>query len=451
MAKNLFDEFNIEYERRPQESQGSSKNLFDEFGIEYERPPEMQNNQMLGNQMPEQQQYPDKFTKYIAENYPTLNKFLDLGAAFGGGAAQGIYNTGASVANLLPGVNISHMDARQKFGPNLSDSIAFTGGDIAGNLASFLAGGGALGAAGKALGLARPAGLAGIAADIGKGAAAGYATGENQEGGGRGLAALLGGAFGGIEGAINSKKIANRIMADKAGIKKESNKLYNEVFDTAKKQGIEYAGKAPKVDINSIKKGSEGKFIKSLNEMVKSPTLENMHKAQSDMGKFMRNVKRTVKDGTAPSSTINAYAKAGEAQKNILDSMYKTFNKSPDGNVLEKLYKGATENYLTKVVPYNRSKPISKYMEKEITEKELLKRLNKNQLFKTNIGKVDPTTGLLKEHAGTALAEKYPEVALGNLLKKGSKKAAKLGTGVGAVTAAGIVGVPTLKELLGID
>lgn len=455
MAKNLFDEFGIEY------GTASGK---DTSGLEID--PGM--SQMLGQpqdmqqEMPQQQQATSAMENFVREN-PRLaeyiagwqwpqnegvqkaanvagraNEFIeDTGLpSAAGGFLQGLGNSGISTANLIPGLEIPHLDLRKHAPEGLVNDIAFGGGDISGRVLGFLLGGKGLGKAGSALGLSRPAGQAGLLADLGKNAAAGYATGENSEHEGRGLSALLSSVPGAALEWMSSKKVASRIAADKVAANKIGSDLYNKVFDEAEKQGIKSIKKTPKVDIKAIKKAAAGKYTHYLDEAAKSPTLNNLHKAQSDLGKWMRNVERTVESGAAPSTTIEAYKAAGEAQKKILDSMYKALGKEGVSPELAKSYTQAAANWKNDVVPYNKLKALDYFERGELGAEKTLKRLANNDKFALSIG------------------EKYPELALGDFLKKGAKKAGSYAGGIGtgaATIGLGLSGAPKLKEILGLS
>jgi hypothetical protein len=335
--------------------------------------------------------------------------------ALAGGLLQGLGNTGISTANLIPGAEIPHLDLRKFSAPGALNSVMHGAGNIGGNLAGFFGAGAGLGKIGQALNIARPTGKTGMLADFLKNAGTGYATGENADHGksGRIISAVLS-TIPTAANWMSDKKNAAKVLADKESVFKAGNKMYDKVFDMARKEGITHADKAPSIDINTLKKYMDKSFSESLTKMMDNPTLRNLHNAQSDLGKYIGSLKSDV--GKLPSGNINAFNKAVEARDIIKNLLKNTLNKSSSKELAKELTKASDYWKNTVSHYYDFTKDIWKFSNNKTFPSTFLKGIkNVDDVFAKN------------------MAGRLPEVMLKDFLKDGSKKITKVGAAAGTI------------------
>lgn len=378
------------------------------------------------DQMPEMQNAsPEEssFKKFI-NKVDTVNKaFESTGIpAAGGGFLQGLGNSAISLANLIPLLSgsdkrIPHLDLKQFMqDPSFAQKAGFMGGDIAGNLAT------GAGVYSKLGALGRPSGMAGIGSDILRGGAAGFALGEDEEGN-RGLSTAIGAALGPI-GSSTKGATANRIKNDMNAAKKEYAGLYKNLFQEAQKEGLDKFVKVPKIPNKKLFNKIDDKFTEAFRKAQQSPTLDNVHAAQSKLGKFIAEKNKIVRQGgSVNDEAVNLARKLEEALENNLD---KALSNSSRG--LGKEYQAIQQGYKKDVIPYTKNAAINEFNFGESEAADLLKSLggsNKSgKSFRKNLG------------------SKYPEIKL----KKGIDIASKVGLGVGGVAGLGKLGVDQFRD-----
>lgn len=254
-------------------------------------------------------------------------------------------------------------------------------------------------------------------------AASGAATGGAhyiQPGESRLSNALMGGALGGglggiglgISGAANAtraikkafpaEKIAQKILSDRAAAKSTYKNAYQDLFKEAEKKGIHNL-RVPKINEKAISENTKTKEFQSLENFMKRPSLENAHKAQSDLGKTIRRLEK-IHEGVGLNTTQKkALDSALEAQKKIRGTMFDRLTKSGNQDLAER-YGELTIGYAKDVLPYTKSKPINTYRKGELTDKDFLSALIKNKKFKKQLG------------------EKYPELRTRELVGETGKR-----------------------------
>lgn len=365
------------------------------------------------------------------------NKFIeDIGLpAFAGGGLQGLGNSAISAANLplemATGKRIPHLDLKKHLSEqNLTNDIAFGGGDIGGQILGFLLGSKGLGAGGKALGLTRPAGKAGLATDLAKEFGAGYLTGEDEIGEGRMTQGLLAGLLGAPLN-LTTKNVVSRVHKGAQAAQKASSKLYNSIFEEAADLGLNKSFKAPKIDKKTLSRGLSSDYSTAVQDALSKPSLETFHKAQSDLGKFIRGTEEAIASGKASSVVIEAAKEAKIAQNKFLEQINKILTSADPG--LAKQYAHATEHYAKNVVPYFDPHLIEyerllKKWGATSGAKEAAKGLRNNKDFMAGLGK------------------QYPELALNEYVPEIPTLAKYLGGGAaaGASLAGGYFGLDKL-------
>ncbi len=264
---------------------------------------------------------------------------LGSAASIGLGGLQGGINSGVSIANLIPGVNIPHADLSQYRPEGAVNTGLFYAGDfgaqglLGGKAAQFL---GALQKAGNIAQKGWPAFLSAIA----RPAAAGYGVGENAEGGGRGLSALIGGGLGTVNALTGTSAKA---VAKGAETKAAGSDMYK---DALGEFGDTVAKRVPKLDLKMINKFYPKGYRDSVDAFVSSPTVNNAHRAQSQFGKWLNKVSTRGEDGVRVAKSgvsQRAVDAADDAQKRIRGTMFETLSEaSPDA---WGKYAAATENW----------------------------------------------------------------------------------------------------------
>ncbi len=220
--------------------------------------------------------------------------------------------------------------------------------------------------------------------------------------------------------SLTSKSIANKIIEGKKEAKGLYSNKYNEFFDKAKAAGINKIEK-PKMNLALIQKNSRPKYHQQLLEFTNNPTLENAHWAQSDLGKYVRHMEKVGATNSLSSTQIKAVNEAEKIQSKLKEAM---FNNKQLGNKpeLAKEYNSISAGYSKEVVPYSSANALSKYEAGKLSEKDLVKRLNKDYAFMT------------------AFKKQYPQIKINQMLKSEASKKLLYGllTGTGIGTGAAI-------------
>ncbi len=321
-----------------------------------------------------------------------------------GGFLQGAGDAAASIANLPLGLigapKIPHPELQKHLPQDLLSKGAFLGGELASQIPAWF---GIQNKISKMLpeatGWKR----------LGKEAIAGATTGAllGEEGPGGRLASAALGSIAVPSLGARSSKIGENISEHTNNITREYRKKYNDIFSTASQEGINRI-KLPSLNYDLLKKNMKSKEFESINKLVKNPTLENAHWAQSDLNKFIR--RNEGKNN--PSVTNEAIEEAIKAQKKLKGKIWTEFNKKPDSGLSSK-YAEVTKGYGEEVVPFKYNKNISKYMSGNMKASSLVNNLTKDDSF------------MLKQ------GEKFPELKLQELLRSPLGKIALGGTAVG--------------------
>ncbi len=196
--------------------------------------------------------------------------------------------------------------------------------------------------------------------------------------------------------AITTKGIAKEIVEGSNAAKKKYSQLYNSLFENAEKKGLTEIEK-PLIKADLIEKNSMPKYHTAMKEFMMKPTVENAHKAQSDLGKLSRAMEKADSINPLTSSQQRTYRAVQDAQDKIKQAMFKDH---PD---LSQKYAKITQGYKTDVIPYTSNKALNLYNKGELGEKKLVQRLKNNDAFMLALGK------------------QYPGIKINELLK--SKKA----------------------------
>lgn len=333
--------------------------------------------------------------------------------AFAGGALQGAGNLGTSIANipleligkaLGKNAKISRPDLEQYLPHDALSQAAFKGGEfvpeiLTGRAAANIIGKGAGTVLEKLMGSSKGLGRIpyvgkGLARGT-EGALSGYALGEDEKGD-REMSALLGGIANPLFSAgkyiknLLPKGLAAGVVGAKKAAKDKYEKLYNGLFNEAKTRGLNQNPiTVPKFDIDLIKKHSQTKYHGGLNDFVKDPNLETAHRAQSDIGKFIRHMKEVDDKTGLTSSQLKALKEAEKAQKKIKGSIFTRLTQGGKQDLSNK-YGNITKGYAKDVIPYDRNKNITALQNKKISDKTFADRILKDEEFRMAMQKQHP-------------------------------------------------------------
>jgi arsenate reductase-like glutaredoxin family protein len=204
--------------------------------------------------------------------------------------------------------------------------------------------------------------------------------------------------------AITTKGISKEVLAANDLAKQKYGKLYNKLFQEAETKGIKNLEK-PKINFSLIEKNSLPKYHTALKEFKINPTVENAHKAQSDLGKLQRAMEKSNTVNPLTSSQHKTYREIVDAKNKIKESMFKGH---PE---LSERYNKITHGYKSDVIPYSTNKALNLYKNGELTEKKLLQRLKNNDAFMLSVGKEHPGIKI-----NQALKSKIAKKAIGSVL-----------------------------------
>ena len=294
---------------------------------------------------------------------------------FARGVAQGAVNTGVSLANIIPGVNLPYQDFTPDDQGMLGNAMQFIG--------EFAAPGGAYAKGAKSLNKAL--GAPSIAKRAASGALAGAAVSGSEEPTSRVVGGVLGGAVPAAHG-VSARGIGQSILGREKELEKTFARDYDNLFDAIKKEGLGNAsiGAPKKLMSKTGQKGVReeitGKkdYLKSVSKFEKNPTFENAHRAQSDLNKLSMALERDLKAttarlGTAPSGKSDAIEYVNKWRSAIQDRMHKSL-KDKGADDLSSAYKELGERYAKEMGPYKTS-GVQKYKQGSIDSGKLLDEL----------------------------------------------------------------------------
>lgn len=355
---------------------------------------------------------------------PFLSGMDKYAAPVAGGLLQGVGSTSASIGNLalMPFTDkrIPQPDLKQYLKPGLATDIGYGAGELGGYL---LGGSGAAKGLTKALQASKvpvPAsGMSGILADILKGGAIGGAVSEGLPGG-RLAGSLLGGAFG-AAGNVMPSKVGRKVLEGQQRAKEGYRATYQNIFNDANASGVASNLKIPSINSQAIKEAPGGsKVVKAIDKFKSSPTLENAHKAQSDLGRIAKKLNDYDVRRGLNSLERSALEEALLAQKKIRGSIFQNLSKDEGSNLAQR-YQNATLGYARDVGPYLQSRAIQEAAAGQIPAWQLPFRLN-------------PATrqGYMFSQA---LPGQYPQIPLTNIAAAGTA-----GLGAGSALAKYLLG-----------
>lgn len=175
---------------------------------------------------------------------------------------------------------------------------------------------------------------------------------------------------------LSKGAIAQDILSKETIQKSLHNKEYNKIWKQAENEGFNKVHYDPsKIDIDSIKKYTPEKYYGALENFLNEPVLKNAQKAQSDLGKLIREMSRKVSLTSEEKNTLNSAIKARD---HIKEKMF--INESGELNTpLKNKYDRITSSYEKNVIPYTTNKAIQQYKRGELTKEDLIRNLSQGK------------------------------------------------------------------------
>jgi len=353
--------------------------------------------------------------------------------------ATNVLNAPGALSNSVLGTKVPKFNLPNWLNPSSSKNLGHSpiqnamgaGGELIGDLLS----GGALykGASGLA-GLSETSPLLARGA---VGAGTGYASGDDEQFGGRGLTAAIGGVLP-IVGGLTKSTIGKRASELGTNMESKYKKIYDSILSQGEKLG-ENKLNVPQVlknkteDVQKLYKAAPSKYKASVQRFENNPTLRNAHDAQSDLGKIERHFdSKRAKGHTLSSTESAAEYEAKNLQKRIRGSIQQHFAKN-NRNDLATHYGNTTTGYAKEVVPF-KTKEISQLKAGKGSHKKVGKEL---------IGS--------KEFAESDIASKIPGYGIRRAINQTPKWAQGL-AGASVLPTLSAAGVPIpyyLRKIFG--
>ncbi len=419
--------------------------------------------------------YMDRIATSLDENIPGLGKFAETVNPYLQGfhdtmkndvvplaahAAEGLLNVPISVGNILPGVNIPHLDYAKHTHPNRETSVPEHIADFVGGLgpygkavkgvekASQFAGK-ALPAAKNILGDSKFAKyFTDIMKKTGTAGGAGYLLGERKGeegdylGSGRVAGGALGSVFGAASGGINAAKnyfksispesIVGNVLKKRDDLYKAAEKVYNKV-NTAADNGALPVKIPKKLQLDNPSRSSNevSKYLTKeeravVKELSKKGDYDSAHKLQTILREASSRYPKKITTHRQARNTID------KTREKLVKSIDKSLKKK-GGSDLVNEYKSASNKY-TDYLEYD-TKPFKDYLsggtkkQGSLTKERFIEALKSNREFEKN------------------QLKKFPEIGERDIVQKHGPTIAKV-LGIGTVAGA----VPSIaKYLFGND
>ena len=233
----------------------------------------------------------------------------------------------------------------------------------------------------------------------GAGAAEGYVTGDEDS---RGTSAAFGAGAAGLSQLggdllkTRSSNIAKDVKKRAQSLQNSYGEKFNSVLGQAEKSGAnQYLKPLKGKSFEIIEDSAHSKFSNALGDFQKNPTLSNAHKAQSDLGKILRNEK---------AAGSKAYEEAGKAQNRLLQQISQALENSGAKEV-KSSYEGLRAGYAKEVVPYLNSKSTKDLISGMLSESRFAGQAIKDKNLLSQMGRNHPEL-LLRESISDLLGSK---------------------------------------------
>lgn len=205
---------------------------------------------------------------------------------------------------------------------------------------------------------------------------------------------------------VTAKGITNKLSSHKKEALNQANIEYSDLFNQAANQGITHVmpPKSAIENVGRITSNSQKKHNQSLNEYILNPTLENAHRAQSELGSLERHLDSIAnKNGLTPTQHKTLRA-AQKAREDIKSQMFAE-NALGANPQLGELYKHITNNYRKNVIPYTRLQELTETEQGRMLPKKAVKQLLNDDQFMIELSKRYP--GLMMHTPKAKSISKY--------------------------------------------
>lgn len=367
--------------------------------------------------------YMGRIATSLNENIPGLGKFAEKVNPYFQGfhdvmkndvvplaahGAEGLLNIPISAGNLVPGVNVPHLDYAKYTHPDRESTIPEDIAEFAGGLGGY---GKALSVAGKVL--PKTSNILGdsrfakyfsqLMKKGGWGAGAGYTLGEQKGeegdylGSGRLIGAGLGAAGGLIHGGLSTAKnylktlspdsIVGNVLKKRKGLYDSAEKVYNKVTSAADNGTlpVKIPNKLQLGNLGLSKKGITKYLTQQERSIVKDLAEKGDYKSAHELQTILREA------ASRYPKKITTHRDARNAINKTRNSLVKSIDKSlkqKGGDALVNEYKKAGKKY-TDYLEYD-IKPFKDYLtggikkKGSLTKEDFIEALKKNKDFKTN-------------------------------------------------------------------
>jgi hypothetical protein len=213
---------------------------------------------------------------------------------------------------------------------------------------------------------------------------------------------------------ITSRGIISRMSGHKQGAINQARTDYGNLFNEASQQGITHVFPPESAIENRhrITANSQNKYNRSLNEYIQNPTLENAHRAQSELGALERHLDSVAnKNGLTPSQhrTLRATQQTrGDIRQQMLGD-----NGLGSNPQLAEEYQNLTNIYREQVVPYTRLEELTETEQNRMRPKTAVKKLLKDEQFLIELSRRYP--GLML-HTPRAKSIKNAAIGVGTTI-----------------------------------
>lgn len=188
------------------------------------------------------------------------------------------------------------------------------------------------------------------------GGAIGGLTSDSEAPGGKLAGTVIGAALPAVLG-LTKGTIGKRAQTIASDLEGQYQKSYKDIL----KKGSQLGSNKLRIPstitnesegVQKLFKSGERKLTSSIRQFEKNPTLENAHKAQSDLGKLKRKIEtKRIKGQTLSSTEMDAEKEAATLQKRIRGSMQQHFVQNGRSDLATQ-YGNLTKGYAKDVVPF---------------------------------------------------------------------------------------------------
>jgi hypothetical protein len=196
---------------------------------------------------------------------------------------------------------------------------------------------------------------------------------------------------------LTAKSIAKDVVKTGELNKKRYGNLYNDLWKEAESKGYKDLSDITKgIDINTIRKYTAKKKIAGIENFLNDPSLQNAHKAKSDLLALQRDLEKQT---TMREAERKQYKAVTDSINDIQSNMFKDKLGKIDPEMLNR-YNTIQKGFADEVIPY-RNKAINKFKRNEMSPKELVNKLSQGE-FMAKRGSYHPELGLRNKILPTA-------------------------------------------------